>query len=550
PPPPPFPPPPPPRHLPPHKPPCPTRRPADRAAAAAAGRTPPVAPETMARIMAGYEQAKRRQRVVDFDDLLVLAIRDLRSDPAYAEAIRWRYRHLYVDEFQDVNPLQAELLSLWRGGRNDLFVVGDPNQAIYGWNGADPDLLNHFTAHEPDATVIELRQNYRSTPQVLALASTLARSGPLEPQRGDGPNPTVTAYANDVAEAAGVARRIRDAHSVAGSWSDQAVLVRTNAQLLLLSEELRRASIPIRLRGAEGPLATAEVRAERERLEQEGPGLAAAVSELSYRLSDEPDQPSVAEIERRANISAFVRLVNDYLALDPHPTGAGLKEWLATLEPGDLDDGEDAVELTTFHGAKGLEWPVVHVAGLEEGYVPIVYATTGGQLAEEQRLLYVALTRAEDELHLSWAAERTFGTRTSTRNPSPHLAMLADAGRRLAVGPAQRVDWRRHLAESRSRLQAADTAVGRTPRPDRPPAEHVHDALRQWRQRRARAADVPPHAVFSDQTLRAIAKARPSTKAGLATIPGIGPTKLERFGSDLLAVVAEATVREDAQSGR
>ncbi|MEM9614113.1 MAG: ATP-dependent DNA helicase UvrD2 [Actinomycetota bacterium] len=511
-------------------------------AAAAAGRTPPVPPETMARIMTGYEQAKRKQRVVDFDDLLALALRDLQADPGYAEAIRWRYRHLYVDEFQDVNPLQAELLSLWRGGRDDLFVVGDPNQAIYGWNGADPRLLDEFTADEPGATVIELRQNYRSTPQILSLATTLSRSEPLVPHRGDGPNPTVTAYANDVAEAVGVARRIRDAHSVAGSWSDQAVLVRTNAQLLLLSEELQAASIPIRMRGAEGPLATPEVRAERERLEAETTGLAAAVSELEYRLSETSDEPTVAEIERRANVAAFVRLVNDYLTLDPNPTGPGLKEWLTTLEPGDLDEGDDAVELATFHGAKGLEWPVVHIAGLEEGYVPIVHATTGGQLAEERRLLYVAVTRAEEELHLSWAAERTFGSRAVTRSPSPHLATLTEAGRRLSVGPAQRVDWRRHLADSRSRLTEADAVTGRTPTPRiADDTARTLAALEEWRRRRARAADVPLRAVFSDETLRAVATTKPTTKGRLATIKGISATKLERFGDDLLTVVASAS---------
>ncbi len=525
------------------------------AAAAAAGRTPPVSPETMARIMTGYEQAKRKQRVVDFDDLLALALRDLQADPGYAEGIRWRYRHLYVDEFQDVNPLQAALLSLWRGDRDDLFVVGDPNQAIYGWNGADPRLLDEFTSNEPGATVIELRENYRSTPQILSLATTLSRSEPLVPHKGDGPNPTVTAYANDEAEAVGVARRIREAHSVAGSWSDQAVLVRTNAQLLLLSEELQRASIPIRMRGAEGPLATPEVRVERERLEAETTGLAAAVSELEYRLSESDDEPTVAEIERRANIAAFVRLVNDYLTLDPNPTGPGLKEWLTTLEPGDLDEGDDAVELATFHGAKGLEWPVVHIAGLEEGYVPIVHAKTGGQLAEERRLLYVAVTRAEEELHLSWAAERTFGSRTATRSPSPHLATLAEAGRRLSVGPAQRVDWRRHLADSRSKLTEADATTGRTPTPRiADDTARTLTALEDWRRRRARAADVPLRAVFSDETLRAIATTKPTTKARLATIKGISPSKLERFGDDLLSVVADAvdgsSDRAGAQPGR
>ena len=498
-------------------------------AASAAGRTPPLPPAEMAEVMVGYAAAKRSKRVVDFDDLLALAIRDLRADRSYAEAIRWRFRHLYVDEFQDVNPLQAKLLSLWRGDSDDLFVVGDPDQAIYGWNGADPQLLDHFAASEPSAVVIRLRENYRSTPQVLALAAPLARGPAAVPQRGDGPIPTITAHPSDESEAAAVASRIRAAHSVAGNWSDQAVLVRTNAQLLGLSEALRDASIPFRLRGSEGPLATAEVRAVRNTLERTETDLVATLSELENSLDvaengldatehGTREEPTVAEIERRANVRAFLRLVHDYLVLEPDPSGPGLRDWLATLEPSDLDADGDAVELATFHGAKGLEWPVVHVAGLEEGFVPIAYASTGAQLAEEQRLLYVALTRAQDELHLTWAGERTFTNRPVTRNPSPLLAPVADACRRLGVGPAQRVDWQRHLRESRARL-AAHAATGSSGGAgDGGGAGHeaVYQALLQWRQRRARAADVPVHAVFSDQTLRAIARAQPTTRSGLA----------------------------------
>ena len=109
------------------------------AAAAAQNRSCPIAPAKLADLMVSFAQHKRRNRIVDFDDLLALAARDLKSDPSYAAAVRWRHRHLSVDEFQDVNPLQYDLLMQWRGESDDLFVVGDPNQAIYGWNGADPE---------------------------------------------------------------------------------------------------------------------------------------------------------------------------------------------------------------------------------------------------------------------------------------------------------------------------------------------------------------------------------------------------------------------------
>ena len=529
-----------------------------------AGRTPPLPPEAMAEIMVRYQQEKQRRRVVDFDDLLMLAIRDLRSDPGYAEAIRWRYRHLYVDEFQDVNPLQYELLTQWRGDNGDLFVVGDPNQAIYGWNGADPNLLSRFVRREPAATVVELTDNYRSTPQVLALAATMARSGPMEAHRGDGPTPTITPYADDEAEAAGVAQRVREAYAVAGTWSDQAVLVRTNAQLLVLEQALRDAGAPTRMRGGSGPLATPEVRAELKRLSGLEVNLLLGVSQLRERLgqgdqgndgqgNDDQgndgagpvDDLSVADIERRANLAAFLRLVQDYLGADANPTGPGLAAWVKTLEAGDVAAGVDAVELATFHAAKGLEWPVVHVAGLEEGFVPIAYASTGGQLAEEKRLLYVALTRAEDELHLSWAAVRTFGTKKVKRQASAHLTPLAAVISRLGVGPRQRVDWRAQIARSRQQLELAEQPDDRPTARRRPAAparnneqEVLYQALLAWRQRRARAADVPPHVVFSDQTLRAIAGDRPASTARLAAMPGMRPAKLQRYSEELLLLVA------------
>jgi len=587
-------------------------------AAAEAGRTPPLPAEQMAELMVAYAQVKRRKRVVDFDDLLHLAIRDLQADPAYAEAVRWRYRHLYVDEFQDVNPLQYELLAHWRGNRPDLFVVGDPNQAIYGWNGADPNLLNRFVRREKGAELVQLTENYRSSPQVLAVAGSLTTTPPLQPNRPDGPVPTISAYADDRSEAEGIARRAREAHSVAGAWSHQAVLVRTNAQLLTVEQALADAGIPCRVRAGAGPLATPEVRAELKTLDHPGVDLAAYLEALDDRLdrpgSGDGGEMTVPEIERRANLASFAALIHDYLATDPAPSGPGLVAWAGTLQQGDVGAAVDGVELTTFHGAKGLEWPVVHVAGLEEGFVPIAYATTGAQLNEERRLLYVAVTRAVDELHLSWAAQRTFGAKTVQRQASPLLAPLADAVARLGVSPAHRVDWRAQLARSRQSLAQATSGLGdddhgddggghgddggghgdRRPGPDPglsvvgpdgslgPPtsrrrrpdpgadaarpggqpagrragrrgaagsgpapgedAEAIYRALHQWRLRRARAADVPAHVVFSDQTLRAIAHDRPTTRARLASMPGMGPAKLSRYGDDLLQLLAEAGV--------
>ncbi len=535
--------------------------PADYATAAGlAGRTPPIPPADMAEILHRFAQEKRQRRVVDFDDLLTLALRDLLVDPDYAAAVRWRHRHLYVDEFQDVNPLQFELLKAWRGRSDDLFVVGDPNQAIYGWNGADPDLLRNFAKRERNATVIKLDDNYRSTPQILtaAAAALTGTDGRLVPHRADGAVPDIVGYPSEEAEADGIAATVRAAHSVGEAWSRQAVLVRTNAQLVPIEQALVAAGIPVRVRGGAGPLASQEVKAKLRELARPGIDLVRAVADLDHSLGfdrlgptdsldddeqviDLTDDETInpAEVERRQNLGALSRLVHDYLTIDPNPDGPGLAAWVATLQAGEVSTDHDAVELATFHSAKGLEWPVVHLAGIETGFVPISYAKTGAQLAEEQRLLYVAITRAERELHLSWAATRTFGTRSMKRAPSPHLEYIKSAIDHLQRGQ-QPLDWRAKVVDSRARIgrEPAGTVIDK--RIDRNPvADPLFDALKAWRRDQARAADVPAYVVFNDQTLRALAKRRPVSRAQLANVSGIGAAKLERFGDDVLRIIRE-----------
>jgi DNA helicase II / ATP-dependent DNA helicase PcrA len=503
------------------------------AAAEAAGRTPPLPAEQLADLLIRFQSEKRRRRLVDFDDLLALAARDLDTDPDYAAGVRWRHRHLLVDEFQDVNPLQFRLLEAWRGGRPDLFVVGDPNQAIYGWNGAEPGLMAGLRDH-PDATVVRLRRNYRSTPQVLGLAAATLDVAADRPQahHGDGPLPTIEALPSDTAEAEAVADRVRAAHSVTEPWSTQAVLTRTNAQLVVIEQALRVVGVPCRIRGGGGPLATPEVRAEVRELSRPGVELAEALVVLDERLSEPPEQPHPAELERRANLEALVRLAREYLTLDPDPSGPGLAAWLATLTSGEVDTDTDAVELTTFHGAKGLEWPIVHLAGLEEGFVPISHARTGAQRAEERRLLYVALTRAERSLHVTWAGSRVFGSATRRRQPSPWLSDLQDALGVLV--PGRNVDWREQLTRSRAAVEGPPVRrIG----PDDATVDALVDHLQRWRAVRARAARVAPDAILTDAAVEAIARARPRAEADLAGLPGVGQLKCIRFGSELLTLV-------------
>lgn len=318
-------------------------------------RWPTVDHATVADLYQRYESEKAKRRVVDFDDLLILALKDLADDPDYAEARRWSYRHLFVDEFQDVNRLQFDLLRAWLGDPNDLCAVGDPNQAIYSWNGADSDYIERFAHWFPGAEVLDLVDNYRSTPQILAAGRAVLPAGAarLTSHSLNGPRPTVSTHVDDFDEAATIARALRDAKSPETAWSSMAVLARTNAQTAKLAAALDRAQIPCRVR------------------------------------------------------------------IDSHRT-----EGRAGAAPA---SGADAVDVATFHAAKGLEWPIVHLAGMEQGLVPISRAQTPAEIAEERRLLYVAITRAERELHCHWASERAFGDRTSARSPSPYLNDILSA---------------------------------------------------------------------------------------------------------------------------
>ena len=521
----------------------------------AAGRKPAVPPAEMARLYERYEIEKRRKGLVDFDDLLMSCALALQNDTEFAAAQRWRFRHLFVDEFQDVNPVQFRLLQGWLGDRRDLCVVGDPDQAIYSWNGADPTLLTDFTRHFPGAEVVQLETNYRSTPQIVSLARTVLPAGghhrgvagppAVTASRGEGPVPVVRQFDTDADEARGVARALRRAHRPGVAWSHLAVLARTNAQLVLLESHIRDAGIPCRLSGGGVLLRQPEVRAALDQIRH----LPVGVPFLS-RLAD-IEEAAVSEggaAERRSNLDALVRLGHDYAAIDPCPTVDGFTAWLGAGDRGDQGEpGADAVELTTFHRAKGLEWPVVFVTGLEKGLVPIGHATTAAAEAEERRLLHVALTRAVDEVHCTWAERRTFGSRPVARSPSPLLEPIREAVAAMAAGGMPE-DWRERVAAERAKLRSLPTTArtGAAPGDRADPA--VWEALKAWRSATAQATGVPAYVIFHDATLAAVAEARPTTRAELLALPGMGPVKAERYADTLLAVLAEKRVdSSDAQ---
>jgi DNA helicase II / ATP-dependent DNA helicase PcrA len=456
-------------------------------AASASGRRLPADSGELAALYARYEEEKRRRGLVDFDDLLARCADAMDDDPRFAAAQRWRWRHVFVDEFQDVNPLQHRLLLAWLGDDAELTVVGDANQAIYGWNGADPGLLDGVAGRWPGTEVVRLDDNHRCSPQIVAAgASVLGPSGVnLRSSRPDGPVPSVRSYLSDEAEAGGVAAELHDAHAGGLPWSQMAVLVRTNAQGQPLRRALEAAGIPCAapsqadvlrhpaaVEALEGlraqaslPIAVAVADLEAAAADaagadggaQGGGGgrLVGGRERVAHRGATDDGHASSAFGGAAAN-SAVLTLLADFARdlrrLDHRATVGGLLAWLpsaAGREPGMIGQ-PDAVTIASFHRAKGLEWRAVWVCGLEAGLVPITHASSASAQAEERRLLYVALTRAEIDLRCSWAARRTFGDRTSAREPSPWLTAIGEAS--TNAEPDSK-DWRAVLAEQRRRLR-------------------------------------------------------------------------------------------------
>lgn len=528
--------------------------------AVAGARTPPVPLGQMAEIYRLYEAEKARRGALDLDDLLIHCARAMDEDAAFAAAQRWAFRHVFVDEFQDVNPAQGHLLDCWLGDRLDLCVVGDPNQAIYSWNGADPSRIQGFADRYPTATVVRLDRNYRSTPEVVTLAGAVIRRRPeaVHCTRRRGPVPSLTSYPDDWAEARAIAARLRRARRPNGPWSDLAVLTRTNAQLVLIQRALAAAQIPHRLVGGGAFVEHPAVRSHLGNLHGGRQELAAWLADLENATLGGSEggwlEPRLDEGEPQAGATGpeaaggaeeavahrltLVRLAREYRSIDPDATADGFAEWLTLALRSEAESaGGDGVCLTTFHRSKGLEWEVVFLAGLEHGYVPIGHATTPAKLSEERRLVYVAMTRSREHLHLSWAAKRTFGTRALPRRRSPYLDVVEAALGAMAEGGDPRA-LARAVARERERLRGSGREGTRRLRPAERLASladpEVLDSLRSWRASTARASGVPAFVILHDSTLAALAEARPSTHDELMALPGLGPVKAARYGDQIL----------------
>ncbi len=531
------------------------------AAVAEVSRDIPLDAEKVAAVYAGYEKLKANRdgiALLDFDDLLLHTAAAIENDPAVAEEFRGRYRCFVVDEYQDVTPLQQRVLSAWLGDRDDLTVVGDANQTIYSFTGASPRYLLDFSRRFPDATVVRLERDYRSTPQVVSLANQVIAAARgrmagsklhLVGQRPPGPSPTFHEHPDEVAEAAAVARSIKGLIESGTPPSEVAVLYRINAQSEVYEEALTEAGIPFQVRGGEGFFSRQEIRqslvalqraAERGH-EGELPEIVRAVLE-PLGLTAEPPQGTKAR-ERWEALTSLAELVDDEVAARPQLDLPSLMSELRLRADARHPPVVQGVTLASLHAAKGLEWDAVFLVGLADGTLPISHALAHGPdseaVEEERRLLYVGITRARTHLALSWALARAPGGRQG-RRPSRFLNGIAPQTR---AEPTPNKPRRQRGATPRCRVCNAVLAT--------PPAimlrrcetcsvdvdDELLGQLKDWRLRVAKELKVPAYVVFTDNTLIAIAESLPADDAALVAIPGIGARKLEQFGPDVLELV-------------
>jgi DNA helicase-2/ATP-dependent DNA helicase PcrA len=393
-----------------------------------------------------------------------------------------------VDEYQDVNLLQQSLLERWLGGRDELCVVGDDYQSIYSFTGATAEHLL-----KTQGQVFRLEENYRSTPEILELANRLVpklggAEKVLRATRASGEAPVLRACEDAVAEVASIVGNIATYHREGVPYEEIAVLYRINSRSEEFEEALSEDGIPYQVRGG-AFLARPAARGMIRSLRSSGGSPVAIVAEVAKAqglVEVVPDGVGEEELTRQGDLARFVRLADEF--------GEGtVAEFLADLQSrfGEESAGR-GVNLLTYHRAKGLEFDVVFLSRLDEGELPFKLARSGEALAEERRLLYVGMTRAKRHLELTWSGR-----------PSRFLAELG------------------------------------VEEPERPAADDpVVKALKAWRLERAKRDEVPAFVVFHDTTLEEIARRRPQELWELAKVSGVGPTKLERYGVEVLATLA------------
>ena len=519
-------------------------------------REAPGDPAKVAEVFRRYEDMKATPDLMylDFDDLLMHIAGAIENVPAVAEVFREQYRTFVVDEYQDVTPLQQRVLEAWLGERDDLTVVGDANQTIYSFNGASPDYLLNFSRTYPQATVVKLQRDYRSTPQVTDLANEVISKATgraagtrleLQGMREPGPEPTFKAYESEEIEAKEVAGQVLTLLNQGVKASEIAILYRINAQSEQFEQALADAGVVYQVRGGEGFFRRPEIleairvliaATRRDDLPND-PVAVARAAFVELGLSATEPQGAQAR-ERWQSLTALVDLIAQIV--EDHE-GIDLPGVLGELHPRSANKHNPTMEgvtLATIHAAKGLEWDAVFLVGLTEKLLPINHAIKAGDehVEEERRLFYVGITRAREHLALSWALAKTTGSRAS-RERTRFLDGVVP-GIEESQTSNRRYRPRRCRVCSGQLSSPAEKVLGRHEWCEYEGDEDVFNALRAWRASVAKDSQVPAYVVFSDATLQAISEALPASEAELLDISGVGPSKLERYGAEVLQIIA------------
>jgi DNA helicase-2/ATP-dependent DNA helicase PcrA len=541
---------------------------------------PPIPGDLMAGVYRKYEDGKRARGLIDFEDLLELAIQMYERDEDAAERFRSRYRALTVDEYQDVNLLQESLLRLWLGGRDDICVVGDDYQSIYGFTGASPKYLLEMKTRYPRTLVAKLEVNYRSTPSILELANRLVpklggAEKILRSERDDGAAPAAKGFPSEKAETDLILSEIRRLDTEGIPFEEMAILLRTNYRSDDFEEALVAAGIPFQLPNA-AFLNRQTFRQLRSQLASKSSSavaetVRAMVTKVGY-VEDVPDGVGEQELTRQSDLSRALRLAEEFD--DGVRTCA---EFVADVEAR-FGSGEGrGVNLLTYHRAKGLEFEAVFLPRLQEGELPFKRARSEEARQEERRLFYVGMTRAKSHLFLTWIRDKKSQPssflkeigfdQSMVRPQKPARSAPRERGIEAAVGMRVHLPggYRgeveslhgkgiRVLLDEGASLNVAfgePITVGDRTAPLEAPlsnSEKAEAALRKWRTERSKADEVPAYVVFHDATLEELVERNPRTVVELAGISGIGPSKIDKYGAELLDVLARSAGEDSVEA--
>lgn len=459
--------------------------------------------------VAAYELLKKRRGLVDLNDFLTHVVTQAATNRRLVESLRFQFAHVLVDEAQDMNPLQWSFLRTILGDTPDLFLVGDPNQAIYGFNGADNSLFDQLPGIETPVSVCTLPSNYRCTPEIVTFAvDTLRR----DHQHADAVSTRLSGHQvqllrcnDDKNEIATIVREVRRLVGLTQSLNAVAVLARVNH----IADDIRAAlladGIPVKndRRGGAWSMAvqTASSLTTRDALREWSCDILDHLGEETSEYSDGDPEVTVAEYVRTfldENRSGVV-------------DGRTFGSWLATSA--DVRD-HDGVEVLTFHASKGREWPAVIVAGMERGLMPHSRARDAINKSEEARLAYVALTRAASFLSVTWTDTRA-GKKTGPSPLLPHLQTITSS----AEPPSP--EFHAVTEEFRHKSHARGVSL--------------EAALDSWRTHRASIAGISPDGVLATRHIKQLVRQRPDTEEGVSAI--IGEYSARRFAADILAIL-------------